>query len=93
MALHITVDDGGPQHVADRSDWQCSTCQQPWPCPAAKVHLGEEYAADRITLGELMCAYMFDALAAPLTCTPLELYTRFIAWTRYPRAADAERVA
>lgn len=87
MSREIAVGTGIPGHVVDRCDWRCVLCDQPWPCAPAKVHLGEQYADDRLALVMVMCDYLFDAVVVYLA-SPRELHERFIAWTRYPRAGD-----
>lgn len=63
-----------------RPDWMCNTCRQPWPCPPARVELGEAYIDDPV--GLLVLTSRLLILAAAETTVPVdELRERFVAWT------------
>lgn len=74
------VDQG---HLPQRPSWQCTGCDQPWPCSPARVQLGEAYGLDRIGLA-MYVATLLEQAAAEVDqhVTPRELYERFVAWTR-----------
>lgn len=79
-ALSERVDQG---HLPQRPSWQCTSCDQPWPCPPARVQLGEAYAGDPFGLA-MYAATLLEQAAAEVDnhVTPRELYERFVAWTR-----------
>ena len=72
----------GDGHQPDRPGWDCRSCGQPWPCPPARVRLGEAYGRDRVGLGMYLGGLLFVAAAEIPAATPQELFERFVAWTR-----------
>jgi hypothetical protein len=73
------------EHVAGRPTWNCRHCGWPWPCPIAKNDLAEQYHGSPSGLTVFMASCMYEALedlttsAAPV---PVDLFERFISWTR-----------
>lgn len=73
---------GDNGHQPERPSWDCLSCRQPWPCPPARVQLGEAYGPDRAGLGMYLGALLFAAVAEMPTVSSGDLFDRFIAWTR-----------
>ncbi|WP_240033066.1 hypothetical protein [Micromonospora globbae] len=73
---------GGNGHQPERPSWDCLSCRQPWPCPPARVKLGETYGPDRIGLGMYMGALLLAAVIEMPEPAPDDLFQRFVAWTR-----------
>ncbi|MFU8851375.1 hypothetical protein ACNAW0_10385 [Micromonospora sp. SL1-18] len=73
---------GGGGHQPERPRWDCLSCRQPWPCPPARVQLGEAYGPDRIGLAMYLGALLFVAVGEIPAASPGELFERFVAWTR-----------
>jgi len=61
----------------------CAVCPDdtPWPCPPARVQLGEAYGGDRLRLVVDLAAMMRTALEET-DVNGGDLYERFILWTR-----------
>ena len=70
------------RHPPLRPSWDCATCAQPWPCPPARVELGERYATDRIGLAVYVGMQLDHAARESPAADPGDLYERFVAWTR-----------
>jgi hypothetical protein len=74
-----------PTHLHDRPHWRCRACGHPWPCTSARTNLLEEYRAYPSLLKVYLSSQMYDALD-DFTATgdppPLNLYERFLSWTR-----------
>jgi hypothetical protein len=69
-------------HDYTRPGWDCGACGQPWPCPPAKVEIGERYP-DRVALWYHMLGRLYAAAGEmPRGYDPGELHDRFMAWTR-----------
>jgi hypothetical protein len=80
----------GP-HLAQRPNWQCRVCHDPWPCEPAKLLLLMEYRQNMVSLSIYMAGIMTDAVQDMVRLHPnpgpdsAELFERFLAWTN-PRA-------
>ena len=72
----------GDGHLPEQPGWDCLACRQPWPCPPARVRLGEEYGRDRVSLSMYMAGLLNEAAGEIPSVTPQELFERFVAWTR-----------
>ncbi|GGN01191.1 hypothetical protein FHR83_000734 [Actinoplanes campanulatus] len=73
------------EHLHDRPHWLCRVCREPWPCAEAKKRLLAEYTEFPSLLKIYLSAQMYDALddfTAQGESAPLNLYERFISWTR-----------
>ena len=66
-------------HSPIRPQWTCRRCGLPWPCGNARDDLAA--SLPRLAIGEYMTVFLYQA-AGELDVTPVELYQRFIAWTR-----------
>jgi hypothetical protein len=73
---------GANGHQPDRPGWDCRACGQPWPCSPARVQLGDAYGPDRAGLAIYMASLLDRAVVELPRPTPLELFERFVAWTR-----------
>ena len=72
-------------HLSDRPGWLCRACGHPWPCPDARAGLLREYRAFPSLLRIYLSAQMYDAMEDMTTHgdpSPLNLYERFLSWTR-----------
>lgn len=67
------------EHVPNRPDWDCWSCEKPWPCDPAREKLAEDY--DLVGLSVFMSERMVEAAKDMPTVKPAELFDRFIAWT------------
>lgn len=72
-----------------RPQWHCQACEQPWPCDPARVHLAEEFGANRVNLSIYVSGLLDMALEELPTADTADLYDRFVAWTRRPNDEDA----
>lgn len=72
----------GLRHSPLRPSWDCGTCGQPWPCPPARVELGERYAGDRVGLAVYVGMQLDHAAREMATADASDLYERFVSWTR-----------
>jgi hypothetical protein len=73
------------EHTAERPDWTCRACGDPWPCAPAKVELTEDYRRFPSSLVVYLAAHLTDAiddLAAGRGGIPPDLYDRFVGWAR-----------
>ncbi|GAA2623019.1 hypothetical protein GCM10010436_29400 [Paractinoplanes durhamensis] len=74
------------EHLHGRPDWDCRTCQQPWPCANAKANLLVEFRKFPSVLTIYLSAQMYDAMG-DLTShgepMPTDLYDRFLTWARH----------
>jgi hypothetical protein len=73
------------EHLHDRPHWRCRICDHPWPCSEARARLLEEYSAYPSLLKIYLSTHMYEALDDLTTHgqkLPLNLYERFLAWTR-----------
>ncbi|MEV4275405.1 hypothetical protein [Actinoplanes xinjiangensis] len=60
-------------------------CSRPWPCPEAQTRLLDEYEAYPSLLKIYLSAQMYEALddlTVDGQSPPVDLYERFLAWTR-----------
>ncbi|PTA43725.1 flavin reductase [Micromonospora sp. RP3T] len=69
-------------HVARRPAWHCDTCDQSWPCDAARRTLLAEYGDDRLALAVYLAALQAEAAGQLVGEDPLTLRARFLGWTR-----------
>lgn len=72
-------------HCAVRPQWDCVSCQEPWPCPPAKVLLSEEYSSHRSALLVFLAGCMVDAINDSYTGSgpaPTDLFDRMLGWAR-----------
>jgi hypothetical protein len=77
------------EHVPDQPAWTCSSCGNDWPCDPAREHLTEEYQDEPVALAIYMGAHLgLAAFEIKNTVTLLELFQRFVAWTK-PQPLDA----
>jgi hypothetical protein len=71
------------EHLWIRPTWGCRTCEHPWPCPAAKEAMLEEFRCFPSVLSVYMFGQLTDALD-DLTSRgegpPSDLFERFVAW-------------
>jgi len=70
------------EHTAIRPSWDCTACDQPWPCANAKVDLRFQYR-NSVGLGLYMASCMHEAIdiyAASTEPLPADLYERFLGW-------------
>jgi hypothetical protein len=81
-AISGTVVGVSRLHAADRPGWLCKACGEPWPCPARRDQLSDHYALDPLGLTALMSGYLAEASAEIGDITGIDLYQRFLAWTR-----------
>jgi hypothetical protein len=75
------------EHLNSRPTWERRLCNQPWPCAGAKASLLAEFQAFPSVLTIYLSSQMYDALidmTANGEPTPLNLYERFLSWTRRP---------
>ncbi|MGI5212696.1 hypothetical protein [Plantactinospora sp. CA-290183] len=83
-----TLDDAGRPHVPRRPLWTCRACELPWPCPAARLALVEEFRLEPLSLFLYLGLALYDAagdlhaLNPNPGVTPAELHARFIGWVR-----------
>ena len=69
---------GPVTHVARRPSWDCTACDQPWPCANAKADLAVEYVGQRTALVVYLAACLVEAGEA--LRHPADLYDRFLGW-------------
>ena len=69
------------EHLPARPSWKCRACPAAWPCPPARKELARVMTGTQLST---FMAEMMHAAAADLgdDTTALELFTRFLAWTR-----------
>jgi hypothetical protein len=67
-------------HEPDRPSWDCDTCGKPWPCDPAREHLAAYLG--RVALAVHMWQRLEDAAGDLRTVAALDLFTRFLSWTR-----------
>lgn len=72
----------GDAHEPARPSWDCLRCEQPWPCPPARVQLSEAYSGNRIGLGMYLAGLYAAALAERPGDRPADLHERFVGWVR-----------
>jgi hypothetical protein len=72
------------EHQPIRPQWMCEACGRPWPCATARTGLLHEYRAFPSLLRAYLSTRMYEAFedTAGQGETPLDLYQRFLAWTR-----------
>lgn len=72
----------GPAHDYLRPGWTCGGCPPgtPWPCPPAKVELGEQYAGDPLGLSWHMAKIANLAATEIPSLGQREFRDRFLAW-------------
>jgi hypothetical protein len=68
-------------HEPRRPEWECACCAQPWPCPPARVELGEQYVDDPAGLAKRLMGELSHAAREIPTAPAAELHERFVAWT------------
>ncbi|GIM89520.1 hypothetical protein [Paractinoplanes toevensis] len=74
------------EHLRDRPDWDCRSCQQPWPCANAKANLLVEFRQFPSVLTIYLSAQMYEALGDMTSRgepAPPNLYERFLSWARH----------
>ncbi|WP_436522478.1 hypothetical protein [Actinoplanes sp. HUAS TT8] len=71
-------------HLAVRPQWTGRACGDSWPCLTARTSLLYEYRAFPSLLRVHLSTRMYEAFEDLATRgeTPLDLYQRFLAWTR-----------
>ncbi len=73
----------GAEHMAARPSWDCSACDQPWPCANAKTNMLDEYAGNLTALTVYLAGCFQDAtheLTSHGRSAPVDLYERFLGW-------------
>lgn len=62
--------------------WSCEGCGLPWPCPAERRRLHDQFADAPLTLA-LYLGSQFARASADLAWIPAErLHQRFLGWLR-----------
>jgi hypothetical protein len=69
-------------HEPLRPSWECGCCGEPWPCPPARVELGERFVGDPAGLATRLMGELLQAAREMPTAPAAELHERFVAWTR-----------
>ncbi|MCZ7478861.1 hypothetical protein [Micromonospora sp. WMMC273] len=72
----------GVTHWYARPSWTCDHDCGPWPCPVARVELGDHFADDPTALALFVVAHLPHAAAEAGTLLVDELHELFVAWTR-----------
>ncbi|MFI5494221.1 hypothetical protein [Actinoplanes sp. NPDC051859] len=80
-------------HTPTQPSFDCSVCDEPWPCAPAKVELAEEYLGHGIALAIYMSIHLDNALREAIADHEWgrvdDLYDRFLGWVRRgPKAED-----
>jgi len=73
---------GDVEHVPDRPSWDCRACGEQWPCAPAQGALLVEFAGFLSVLRIYMSAQLGSAVDEIPEPVPVDLYDRFMAWTR-----------
>lgn len=85
------------EHIPTRPGFDCSLCEEPWPCAPAKVQLAEEYIGARPALMMYLSLQLYDALTEAIHDHDWkqvdDLYDRFIAWARQSPGAGRGNLA
>ncbi|RZU54384.1 hypothetical protein EV385_6335 [Krasilnikovia cinnamomea] len=76
--MTVVLPDSG--HTAERPSWDCRACGRPWPCDAAREGLRGEM--DPVALAIYMWVNLEEAVRDLPPGPALELFERFIRWTR-----------
>ncbi len=71
---------GMEQHTVERPAWDCRSCDQPWPCTAARERLSAEL--EGLSLAMYMGAHLEEAVGELPGGPPSALFDRFMAWTK-----------
>ena len=74
----------GLVHTPDRPSWACRACGRDWPCDPAREQLVATMDAAMLT--SHMATLLTLAAAENRLVPAEELFERFIAWTKRPRA-------
>ncbi len=70
------------EHLLVRPSWDCAACDRPWPCDSAREQLRAEFATFPSVLRIYLAGQLADANAELVGANPIELYHRFLGWTR-----------
>lgn len=66
-------------HKCNPATFNCSKCQDPWPCNSGKAELAEEFKGQSTALVNYMATHAIEAASQLLEG---DIYDRFITWTR-----------
>jgi hypothetical protein len=67
------------EHLPNRATYACTVCQEPWPCPPARVELATTH--DRVQLAIIMWGELELAIPQLVDAGPERLFDRFLRWT------------
>ncbi|MEO3816401.1 hypothetical protein [Plantactinospora sp. B24E8] len=76
----------GREHPPRRPTWTCRTCENDWPCAAARVKLPAEFRLDPLALFVYLGICLYEATADLCTLNPnpgpdpIVLHARFLGW-------------
>lgn len=65
-------------HVPNQQ-WDCRSCERPWPCSTARIDLGAEFVTNPAQVGAYLNAQR-AAAARDLDTDPADLFVRFLGW-------------
>lgn len=74
----------GDQHMPQRPEWDCLSCEPgtPWPCSPAQVRLAEAYRGDRVGLSMYAGQLLHAATQDRPDDDQRELHERIVGWIR-----------
>jgi hypothetical protein len=70
-----------PLHEPRQPEWDCNSCEKPWPCDPARERLTSETGGGTL-LATLMGVHLEHYVADHPEVLVGEAFDRFIAWTR-----------
>lgn len=80
----------GRMHQPVRPAWTCSACSDPWPCDQARRDLLLDLGWLRLAI---YCGALLSVAAGDLAdVTPMQLWVRFLEWTRPLEGLDDPRL-